>query len=450
MGIFIERRCSCCGNLYRYEEYPSYISFCPSCKRDGFFESCYTENGIMPCRIYLGEDIIGEVTSVTETSYIITSDRFDIHERIDDSLNPYLEATNMLCYMLREPNKVVRLKEKLKRQFLWENPQYMDNDSMDLVFEQAIFEVIKRVYDKEMGKTERTLEKTFFGNVTDMNNNRTYESDKQKLKRDLKSIEKFRYAEGQKIEELSDVFPDELKCLKKETDELKSNFESNHYNISRQNSYEITIFDKLGICKKILNKQISSVKKVSNSKFKELYKEYDDHFKSIIKRASSSDISDDDYLFMLFDFFNFEDKFSLELVYSIADYAVKNDISDDVFDRAKYLYVSHLRSPKGITCMNRSFFLRKQYIQFLLKCNDYQFIYRLHKYIIYLELVFILKQYLITDKMIEEIPLSERVLFLKEKYNLLGEFNKDKEWNPKMIRIARKIFDRWSGKEAIW
>ena len=181
-----------------------------------------------------------------------------------------------------------------------------------------------------------------------------------------------------------------------------------------------------------------------------MYKEYDDHFKSIIKRASSSDISDDDYLFMLFDFFNFEDKFSLELVYSIADYAVKNDISGDVFDRAKYLYVSHLRSPKGITCMNRSFFLRKQYIQFLLKCNDYQFIYRLHKYIIYLELVFILKQYLITDKMIEEIPLSERVLFLKEKYNLLGEFNKDKEWNPKMIRIARKIFDRWSGKEAIW
>ena len=450
MANLVERRCSYCGNVYKHEEYPSYISFCPKCKRDGFFEPYYTDDGIMPCRIFLGDETIGVMTSVTETSYIITSDRFDIHERIDDSLNPYLEATNMLCYMLREPNKVVRLKEKLKRQFLWENPQYMDNDSMDLVFEQAIFEVIKRVYDKEMGKTERTLEKTFFGNVTDMNNNRTYESDKQKLKRDLKSIEKFRYAEGQKIEELSDVFPDELKCLKKETDELKSNFESNHYNISRQNSYEITIFDKLGICKKILNKQISSVKKVSNSKFKELYKEYDDHFKSIIKRASSSDISDDDYLFMLFDFFNFEDKFSLELVYSIADYAVKNDISDDVFDRAKYLYVSHLRSPKGITCMNRSFFLRKQYIQFLLKCNDYQFIYRLHKYIIYLELVFILKQYLITDKMIEEIPLSERVLFLKEKYNLLGEFNKDKEWNPKMIRIARKIFDRWSGKEAIW
>ena len=48
---------------------------------------------------------------------IITSDRFDIHERIDDSLNPYLEATDMLFYMLREPNKVVRLKEKqrLKR-----------------------------------------------------------------------------------------------------------------------------------------------------------------------------------------------------------------------------------------------------------------------------------------------------------------------------------------------
>ena len=87
----------------------------------------------MPCRIYLGEDIIGEVTSVTETSYIIISDKFDIHERIEASSNPYLEAMDMLLYMIKEPNKVMRLKEKLKRQFLRENQEMhiSDNDSLN-------------------------------------------------------------------------------------------------------------------------------------------------------------------------------------------------------------------------------------------------------------------------------------------------------------------------------
>ena len=106
--------------------------------------------------------IHGEMTSVTDTSYIITSDRFDIHERIDDSLNPYLEATNMLCYMLREPNKVVRLKEKLKRQFLRENPNIIENDYLNLAFEQAIVEVMKRIYDTAMEQTQKSMEKSFF------------------------------------------------------------------------------------------------------------------------------------------------------------------------------------------------------------------------------------------------------------------------------------------------
>ena len=183
MAKLLERRCSCCGHIYKHEDSPSYISFCPKCMKDGFYETYYIEDGIKPCRIFLGEETIGEMTSVTDTSYIITSDRFDIHERIDDSLNPYLEATDMLFYMLREPNKVVRLKEK------------------------------------------------------------------QRLKRKLKKIESFRFVEGQKYGNLSGVFPEEYKRLKKERDETKSNFESNKYSISSQNAQEIKTLEKLSICK---------------------------------------------------------------------------------------------------------------------------------------------------------------------------------------------------------
>lgn len=162
MANLVERRCSCCGNVYKHEEYPSYISFCPKCKRDGFFEPYYTDDGIMPCRIFLGEETIGVMTSVTETSYIIISDKFDIHERIEASSNPYLEATDMLLYMIKEPNKVIRLKEKIKRRFLRENPEIRYNDYLNLIFEQAIIEVMKRVYDKEMEKMQKSMEKTFF------------------------------------------------------------------------------------------------------------------------------------------------------------------------------------------------------------------------------------------------------------------------------------------------
>ena len=140
----------------------------------------------MPCRIFLGEETIGEMTSVSESSYIIISDKFDIHERIDDSFNPYLEAIDILCYMIIEPNKVTRLLEKIKRRFLRENPDINDNDCFNIVTVQAIVEVMKRIYDKEMRKNERTLEKTFFGNLIDRNNDQTYESEKQKKKRKKK------------------------------------------------------------------------------------------------------------------------------------------------------------------------------------------------------------------------------------------------------------------------
>ena len=56
MANLIERRCSCCGIIYKHEDYPSYISFCPNCMKDGFYEPYYTEDGIKPCRIFLGED----------------------------------------------------------------------------------------------------------------------------------------------------------------------------------------------------------------------------------------------------------------------------------------------------------------------------------------------------------------------------------------------------------
>ena len=246
----------------------------------------------------------------------------------------------MLCYMLREPNKVVRLKEKLKRQFLRENPNIIENDYLNLAFEQAIVEVMKRIYDKAMEQTQKSMEKTFFSGLTDKNKSSFYGSEKEHWKRELKIIERFRYLEGQKYEKLSGVFPDEFKGLKKERDDTKSNFESNKYNISIQNEHEIRTMDKFGICDAILKKRLSSNHKISNNEFIELYMEYDDYYASLIDSVKDTKVTTDEYLLAFFDLFNFEDKFSLEWIYSFSDYAVKNNLTDDVFDRAKWLYAS--------------------------------------------------------------------------------------------------------------
>lgn len=342
--------------------------------------------------------------------------------------------------ILNNFNEIVQLRNRLKKQFLDENPNFADNESLRYAFDQAIVEVMKRIYDRGMKKTEKSMKKAFLFTSGD---------DEQRVKRLLKKLEKYRYAEGQKIAEASGLFPDELKKLKKETDVSKSNFESNHYNISDQNVAEIETFYKLKICERILKKQIPFVKKVNISEFEDLYKEYDEHYKYIIDSVNSFNSSDDEYLFVFFDFFNFEDKFSLEFVYSLADYVLKNKISDEVFERAKWLYLDPILTPNGASCKNRSFFLRKQYIPFILKCNTKQFNERLYDYRLYIELVYSFKEYYITDEMIEGISKSECVNYLRWNYKLLSELNLNKSWEPKKIRIARKIFEKWSGQEVL-
>lgn len=296
-------------------------------------------------------------------------------------------------------------------------------------------------------KNSKINGKGIFSGLTDKNKSYFYGGDKQRLKRRLNKIKQFRYAEGQKLENLSGVFPDELKKIKNECDDKKSNFESNHYNISIQNAHEIRTFDKLNICDAILKKRISSVKKVSNDKLEDLFKEYDDHYASLIDSVKDTEVTADKYLFVFFDLFNFEDKFSIEWIYSFADYAVKNSLTDDVFDRAKWLYASPIRTPNGALCMNRSFFLKEKFLTLLLECNYDEFAKRLKTYTLYVELVFALKIEVIKDSMLEEIPKSEWVDFIKENYDLFSTFNRDKEWEPKKMRAARREFDEWGIKE---
>ena len=187
------------------------------------------------------------------------------------------------------------------------------------------------------------------------------------------------------------------------------------------------------------------MKKVSNPEFEDLYMEYDKHYSELIDTVNRKDVSTNNYLSVFFDLFNFEDKFSLEWIYCFADYAVKHKLDEATFDRGKYLYASPIKTPNGAYCMNRSFFLRDEFLPIMLECdyNPLGLGRVLYEYTLYVELVFDLKKAFINSVELEAMHRSEWVGFIKNNYDLLGAFKRNKEWNPKKISEARKIFLKW-------
>lgn len=577
MGDIAERRCCHCGNEYKYEKVPSYILFCPRCKRFDCFEPNYTDNGIIPCRIYLGDEIIGEMTSENDNKYNVVCKEYGVNECIYGSTNPYLDAGDILkqiidniygsmdyrtgeltlhneifhkgytfkqfkkssLYKLQDDVKMFALEGKYKidnwifyvsfffkygelymislccegseirfedeqkrkklhdsilaeyglsddEEFVWGNVSSIydrksnissiniiynldeinpiellkyriktellniitglkDDVFLDLIMDQAIFECMKSKFDEEMEATQKSMEKAFFSNLANENKTSSYDSAKQKIKRDLKIIEYYRNAEGQKLEQLSGIFLEELKQIKKSPDETKSNFDrQNQFNISDQVVLEIRNFEQLKIYKKILEKQIIDVKKVSNYKFEDYYKEYDDHYIELIDSMSFDETTPEKYISVVIDLFNIEDKLSLEWLYNFADYVVKNNITDEVFNRAQWLYASHINVESGITCMNRAFFLKKEIMPLLLSGNEVEYEICKNVYCKMLEYIVGIKRSIKKNYDFGEIPKDEWVQFIKNNYDLLGIFERNKEWVPKKIRMVRRVIELWN------
>lgn len=343
-----------------------------------------------------------------------------------------------------ESNSVENLKSEIKEFILQIMPQLKDDEFLDIAIIQAIFECMKSIYDEEMIETKKSMEKTFFGVQIDRDKANSYDNNKQKLKRQLKAIEYYRFAEGEKIEKLSGIFPEDLKCLKKSSDKSKSNFDqSNQYNISSQNKKEIECFMQLEIYKKILNKQIVK-KNCTNGDFEDYYKKYDDYFIQRINSVLFHDTSPEEYLSVVFDLFNFEDKVSLEWLYSFADYVVENKIPQEKYVRAEYLYKSHITGPSGLMCMNRAPFLKKRFLSIMMTGSDFDYAISTVVYCKILEYILFIKRLKKLSDRLRGISKEEWVKFIKSEYDLLGLFEQNKIWEPKKIKIVRKIIDMWN------
>ena len=152
-------------------------------------------------------------------------------------------------------------------------------------------------------------------------------SERMRYARTMKYTQKFRDINYQQLSEKVGMDSEEKKkievLLKKDMSDIHNRLEG--YELSEMEFFEYTNIQELRIIKAIVENRISSVKKVSNDCFLDLFEEYDSWVMKLIERSRKSN---EDMVFASIAFFTLEWKYSLELIYLIAEYMEDNKIEN--------------------------------------------------------------------------------------------------------------------------
>lgn len=92
----ITRKCRRCGTEYQYESFANVITFCPNCHKRDQLQCEYGYGPVVPCMIYLGEEVIGTVTydDRAHTRYRFDAPKYNIHRVLEHT---YMEALEEAC-----------------------------------------------------------------------------------------------------------------------------------------------------------------------------------------------------------------------------------------------------------------------------------------------------------------------------------------------------------------
>lgn len=100
--------CIYCDTKFSVEICANFSVICPCCKRNVYLECEHGFGPVTPCRIYLGEEIVGIVESKA-TSYYLNMRRKNITLN-----NTYLDAISEAQKIVREHLKILRPSKKLE------------------------------------------------------------------------------------------------------------------------------------------------------------------------------------------------------------------------------------------------------------------------------------------------------------------------------------------------
>lgn len=95
MLLVMERTCKFCGKIFKHGVSGNMIIFCPNCRKSAGSISDYGFGPIVPCDIYLGEKVIGNISE----GYILQSKLFNLNMRLNGeykNLAVYQEAEEII------------------------------------------------------------------------------------------------------------------------------------------------------------------------------------------------------------------------------------------------------------------------------------------------------------------------------------------------------------------
>lgn len=214
---------------------------------------------------------------------------------------------------------------------------------------------------------------------------------------------------------------------------------------NRTTGYELNVFhftqmlniQNYQLLKVIIDKRICLSKKISNSRFKELYNELDNHYSNM----KSEDVT----LENMINFYEIEKNYSTEMIYKLSSIISENKLSlDESLSKLGMLFTFNyqLDANHSYGCENRFLAHRHLYIDDFLfpQLNDQGICEESKKFLN----ILYLKSLLLQNSSIKDSILSnnqiELIDIVKSKYPLM-EIIQDKKWDNKKIQIARKLFD---------
>lgn len=312
---------------------------------------------------------------------------------------------------------------------------YFDPFFIDDVTVQLIFEVIKLDFDAQMDAEAKSLRQHRKGIDAALE-----DAEKQSDHRMIGYVQYYRDIQSKRMQENHGYAPEELQDGS--YDSIGEKLIG--HNVTPMQYEEMQNMKNIRILKKLIGKQICSVKKISNSLFIELYDEYDSHIDSLF----SSMKDDESTIKNTLSFFTLEWKFALEWAYKVADSIEKGTFSKDRMEYAKMLCVPiNGSSPDMIfgkvSGENRLYLVRDRYFHAFGNPNltegelDMK---QLQYYYTFAATAFFKVNYRkeLTDIMLQ-ISSSDKAAFLKTHY-WLWDKRSQKEWTPKKIKLARDFF----------
>ena len=173
---------------------------------------------------------------------------------------------------------------------------------IDDFVDQVILECVKNAYDSTQEKHSLRYYLGQLGEITD--------DVRMKYSRAISLSNEYRRAEIERAKDLG------LNCTFEtvpDMTDIQNRLEG--YHLREMNFFELTNISRLELIKAVINHRISSAKKVSNTRFTEIAKEYD---KSVISLMARSHESDEEMVFNSLAYYTLEWKYAFHFLYQCA------------------------------------------------------------------------------------------------------------------------------------